>query len=265
MQTNKYNIAFLILFFAESIYSKTWLDDANSEIIFDINKINANCNELILTDSSFPISYGDIINFLEHNDNSSYCSFEINKLIDKIKELSYINKTSIEFSSKSERNFLQGKYNRFYDSNSIAYTTTKTTDKFDYKIKVTYLPSRTYDDKQFIIDESYLSYKRDNLIISIGSKSRWWSPSDKTSLIYSYSARPTIGIEVRNYNSIVPKYKIFKKFIGKYNYEVFINQLESDRDYSNALLFGNRFSFYPAEELIYHYLELHSSKEEMLI
>ena len=169
--------------------------------------------------------------------------------MDSIIELSYTNNNSIEFSSNSERNFLQGKYDRFYDNNSIAYTTIKTTKNFNYKIKATYLPSRTYDNKRLILDESYLSFKHDNLVISIGSKLRWWSPSDKTSLIYSYSSRPTRGIEVRNYHAIVPKHKIFKKFIGKYNYEIFINQLESNRDYSNAMLFGNRFSFYPVDRM----------------
>ena len=75
------------------------------------------------------------------------------------------------------------------------------------------------------------------------------SPSKETSLIYSYSSRPQKGISIKNYSPILPKHLFFQKIIGLYNFEIFLNKLESDRVVPEALLFGNRFSFSPNTRL----------------
>jgi hypothetical protein len=67
-------------------------------------------------------------------------------------------------------------------------------------------------------------------------------------LILSNSARPTKGLEIRNYLPIEPKSK-YLSFLGEVNYEIFLNRLEKNRTIPNALLFGNRVSIKPSEKL----------------
>ena len=51
---------------------------------------------------------------------------------------------------------------------------------------------------------------------------------------------------MQNYTKIRPKKKLLN-ILGPFDYEIFVGQLEEDRHISNALLFGNRVSFFPSK------------------
>ena len=59
-------------------------------------------------------------------------------------------------------------------------------------------------------------------------------------------------ISMQNYTKIRPKKKLLN-ILGPFDYEIFVGQLEEDRHISNALLFGNRVSFFHLKISIFHY------------
>lgn len=157
-----------------------------------------------------------------------------------------------KISQKEEKVGLQTSYNnfyfqdadkRFYQASNIYFSSEGINKNLHYKIKVQKNKSGGY-----ILDESQLNFLIKNTIVSFGKIPLWWSSSQDTSLIYSNSARPQTGISISNNSSI-----IFNGFIGNligpFDFSIFLNKLEENRHISNALLFGNRFSFMPHERL----------------
>ena len=150
------------------------------------------------------------------------------------------NKVIFELQTKPSNLFLQGNDKRYYQ-NGLLRTNIRSTTKNSFT-NINFIWDAHV--KKFIFDDSFIAIRKNNYIIKIGSTARWWSHSDDTSLILSNSARPIPGISISNFESIKIDNGILKLF-NKFNYEIFLNRLESDRHIPNALLFGNRFSFSP--------------------
>jgi hypothetical protein len=104
------------------------------------------------------------------------------------------------------------------------------------------------DGQEFRPDDSYLAASLGNWMISAGYVERWWGPGWQGSLILSSNARPVPAfsidrIEARPFDLPV------LRWLGPWRFSTFMGQLESDRDYSNALLFGMRAEFRPLPSL----------------
>ena len=101
---------------------------------------------------------------------------------------------------------------------------------------------------EYIFDESYVGYYKKGYLYKFGRISKWWSPSNETSIVLSNSARPSVGLSISSYQPIVFKDN-FLKYLGQLNFDIFINKLDDDRYIPNALFFGNRISIIPNNAL----------------
>lgn len=228
------------------MYSNPWIE---LDSFYDINSLfkTEKCNPLETRFQNYPLSYGQIL-FYINNLNLDFVSKDCIEALEDIKIL--IQKrhrksnTEIGFQKGHDSMFLQSKDQRYYFNDNFYFSHSNAHSKLAYKIKI----SKDLDKDKYFFDESYISYRLKNNVISIGRKSRWWSPSERTSLILSNAARPTYGLDFQNYIPIKPNSK-YMKFLGNLDYEFFVNKLEKNREVSNALLFGNRITIRPSSKL----------------
>ena len=236
-----------VLAFISNIHGEPWIDveDFNELEIIKQENIICNVNDISLS-KSFPISYGEIIKNLDtlNTDDDYECKKKLNKFKKTINNNFYKPSLTVGFQSKLNDTYFQTIGKRYQPNSNLNLTYTDAFSNFALKMKV----SRDLKENKYFFDESYISYKFDNTVFSIGKVSRWWSPSEHYSLILSNSARPSKGVEIRNYIPIEPKRK-YLSYLGEVNYEIFLNRLEKNRTIPNALLFGNRVSIKPSESL----------------
>lgn len=225
-----------------------WLESYDIEKINKIEQKISSCPNNVLLYSSYPVSYGNIIfqinNFLVNKELNAECINELKDLRFFLENSFKDGKKEIGYQSGYDSILIQDFGKRTYRDSHIYLLKSGVSNNLAYQIKI----SNNNDADKILFDDSYISLKSKNNIFSIGRKSRWWSPSERASLILSNSARPTYGFEIKNYNPIIPKSSFFR-FLGAVDYEFFINKLEKERAISNTLLFGNRVTFYPNSEL----------------
>lgn len=116
-------------------------------------------------------------------------------------------------------------------------------ERFAARLAVT-LVADPEDDQSVRPDGSYVAGILGNWIVSAGYLDRWWGPGWQGSLILSTNARPLPAIGLDR-NEPVPFDVPVLRWLGPWKLSTFMGQLESDRDYSNALLFGLRAEFRP--------------------
>jgi hypothetical protein len=93
-------------------------------------------------------------------------------------------------------------------------------------------------------DGSYLAASLGNWIVSAGYVDRWWGPGWQGSLILSSNARPLPAIALDR-NEPEPFSLPVLRWLGPWRLSTFMGEFESDRDFSNALLFGLRAEIRP--------------------
>lgn len=240
---------YLILsIFSINIFCMPWLESYDAEKINEIERKISSCPNNIFLYSSYPVAYGNIIfqinNFLVNKNLNIECINELKDLKFFLENSYKDGKKEIGYQSGYDNILIQDFGKRAYRDPHIYLLKSGVSNNLAYQIRI----SNNIKTNEILLDDSYVSLKSNNNIFSIGRKSRWWSPSERSSLILSNSARPTFGFELKNYNPIIPK-SSFLQFLGAVDYEFFINKLEKERTISNTLLFGNRVTFYPNSDL----------------
>ncbi len=104
------------------------------------------------------------------------------------------------------------------------------------------------DGQSVRADGSYLAVALGNWSVSAGFIDRWWGPGWQGSLILSTNARPVPAIAIDRIEPRAFDVPILR-WLGPWRFSTFMGQLESDRDYSNALLFGMRAEIRPVPSL----------------
>ena len=100
------------------------------------------------------------------------------------------------------------------------------------------------DDQSFRADGSYLGAMLGNWMLSAGFTERWWGPGWQGSLILSTAARPVPAIAIDRLNSDRFELPVLR-WLGPWKMSAFMGQLESDREFPDALLFGLRVEMRP--------------------
>lgn len=231
----------ILLSFIIPTVSEPWVYAVDHHEVILLNEDIVNCNGLhTVPTHTYPLSYGKIISILnlnlEHSENLICKSF-FNEQKKNIENTYNVKSLKIGIQSKADDMHFQRLGNRYYANDNLYIDFSNTYSNIAFRLKA----ARDVKEDRTYFDESYLSYKNKNQIYTFGRVSRWWSPSENISLILSNTARPAPGIEIKNYMPIIPKKAIFKIF-KTVDYEFFINELEKNREISNALLFGNRVS-----------------------
>jgi len=101
------------------------------------------------------------------------------------------------------------------------------------------------DDGQSVrADGSYVGAMLGNWMLSAGLTERWWGPGWQGSLILSTAARPVPAIAIDRLRSDRFELPVLR-WLGPWRLSAFMGQLESDREYPDALLFGLRVEMRP--------------------
>ncbi len=100
------------------------------------------------------------------------------------------------------------------------------------------------DDQSFRADGSYLGAMLGNWMLSAGFTERWWGPGWQGSLILSTAARPVPAIAIDRLNSDRFELPVLR-WLGPWKMSAFMGQLEGDREFPDALLFGLRVEMRP--------------------
>ncbi len=120
-------------------------------------------------------------------------------------------------------------------------------DRFAYRLEGTVVSSPA-DGQTWRPDGSYLAASVGNWILSFGWLDRWWGPGWDGSLILGTNARPVPAVAIDRSSSAPFETKLLH-WLGPWRFVTFMGQLEGDRDYPHALLFGMRFEFRPLPSL----------------
>jgi hypothetical protein len=104
------------------------------------------------------------------------------------------------------------------------------------------------DGQELRLDGSYVAVRLGNWNISAGAIDRWWGPGWEGSLILSNNARPMPSVALER-NEARPFSWPILSWLGPWRLSTFMGQLEEDRDYPRALLFGMRAEARPLPSL----------------
>jgi hypothetical protein len=101
------------------------------------------------------------------------------------------------------------------------------------------------DDAQlWRLDGSYAAGLLGGWAVRAGATPRWWGPGWDSALVLSTNARPVPAIALERMDAL-PFETPWLSWIGPWRFETFLGQLESDRDFAHALLWGARFEARP--------------------
>lgn len=232
-------ISFIMI--SSFVRSEPWIGDNVKEFNLIKKNIFVICNNNLNYLNSYPLSYADIyksIINIKKNSSSIECKNYLSNLIKDINKKFLSPQTHIGFQTKIDEYYLQESGYRYLNDKNLFFTHTDVHNNFSYKFNIIRNSNKTY------FDESYFSFLiKDNYSLKIGKYSRWWSPSDDTSLILSNSARPFPSVSISSYKPI----DIDNSFITFFedfdiSFEVFLGKLERNREIPNAMVFGNRLS-----------------------
>lgn len=104
------------------------------------------------------------------------------------------------------------------------------------------------DDIHLRADGSYLAGIVGNWQLGVGAIDRWWGPGWQSSLALSNNARPVPGLWFSRQMPLAPE-SPWLSWIGPWDLQVIVGQLENDRAVPRALLLGGRFVFNPVDSL----------------
>jgi hypothetical protein len=110
--------------------------------------------------------------------------------------------------------------------------------RFAWKLSATVVADPD-DDRSVRPDGSYVAMSLGNWMVSAGYLERWWGPGWQGSLILSNNARPLPAIAIDR-NEPTPSDLPVLRWLGPWRLSTFMGQFESDRDFSDARLFGLR-------------------------
>jgi hypothetical protein len=104
------------------------------------------------------------------------------------------------------------------------------------------------DDEEFRPDGSYLGMSLGNWMLSAGYLERWWGPGWDGTLLLSTNARPVPALSIERQESTPMDVPVLN-LLGPWRFLTFMGQLEEERDYPDALLFGMRIELRPLPSL----------------
>jgi len=120
-------------------------------------------------------------------------------------------------------------------------------DRFAWRLEARVVADAE-DGKTFRFDGSYVAANLGNWVVSAGYLERWWGPGWDGSLILSTNARPLPALAIDRLSARPFDVPVLE-WLGPWRFSTFMGQLESDRDYAHALLFGMRAEIRPLPSL----------------
>lgn len=120
-------------------------------------------------------------------------------------------------------------------------------DRFSVDLNATAVTDPA-DGQELRADGSRLAVDMGNVTVGISTMDRWWGPGWDGSLILSNNARPMPAVTVGR-NRTHPFETKWLSWLGPWDIEVMMGQMEEEREVPDTLFFGMRFAFRPIPSL----------------
>ena len=104
------------------------------------------------------------------------------------------------------------------------------------------------DDQDIRADGSRIAFDMGNVTLGLSTMDRWWGPGWDGSLILSNNARPMPAITLGRNRTHAFETK-WLSWLGPWDLEAMMGQMEEDREVPDTLFFGMRFAFRPLPSL----------------
>lgn len=129
-------------------------------------------------------------------------------------------------------------------------------ENFALKVTQSYINDPVTGDL-YRFDGSYAAYTWNNWVLGAGKLDRWWGPGWQGSMILGNNARPAQSLFIHRKDTSA---RLFDKFgwLGSWDVNVFVGQLNDERYIKDPKLAGARFTFKP-----FHVLEFGLSATEI--
>ena len=124
---------------------------------------------------------------------------------------------------------------------------TVTGRRFAARVRAQYVHNNR-EDREARLDGSYVAGRFGNWQLGAGAIDRWWGPGWQSSLAWSNNARPVAGAWFARQTPYAPESR-WLSWIGPWDLQGFVGQLEQDRAVPDTKLVGGRFTFRPASFL----------------
>jgi hypothetical protein len=160
-----------------------------------------------------------------------------------MKTLAVEQRDTVGNSVSTLSNFATDHRERYEAALAVNYTG----DKTGLQLQATYVHEPA-DGENLRFDGSSLTRLWGNWALGAGALDRWWGPGWESSLILSHNARPAPGLFLQR-NSSEPFTSPLLSWLGPWQMVTFMSQLESERDYAHARLWGLRLNFKPLRSL----------------
>lgn len=246
MNKIKLTTALLPLIICPMLNAEPWVDTSNIFLRSNIQLL-ADMGLIKAPVTTFPLMWHDIAHDLKEvdlenlNDSQKNAYSYVSHQFRLAKQSQKTLKTNI--ASENKRFTSYG--DSFRDNNSITFSSSFMTDALAVNITSNYTDSPS-DGDNMRLDGSYVAAFMGNWVFSAGKQDRWWGPSWDTSLSMSNNARPMPALAISRKSAIgfdVP----FTDHSIPWTVTSFMGLMDDDRVVNDAILWGFRLNFKPAE------------------
>ena len=245
MNIKKLSLAVLALIFCPLLNAEPWVDTSNIFLRSNIQLLAD--NGLIKTPvTTFPLMWHDIVRDLK--------TIELTKLTDRQKNaydyvnhqfrLAKNNQKTLKLNIATDERRFTSYGDSFRDNNSVSMSSNFMTDSLAANISTNYTNSPS-DNDEVRFDGSYVAAFIGNWVFSAGKQDRWWGPAWDTSLSLTNNARPMPALAISRKSAIglaIP----FTDLSIPWTVTSFMAMMDDDRVINDALLWGFRLNFKPA-------------------
>lgn len=239
-----FNFLIFIIFIFTNFISASALIGPNDEIKIKKIEIYLNQNYTNTDTTTYPLTKGML------NKTFSNKSNDLDHILYRQKVNSvFLNEPThreIKLNAFSEILPVRNIDDAWNGKNSLSYQISYQGNNLTYQFKISSYENRA-NKTDYHFDESYIAYTNWNLVFGFGSLNRWWGPTHNNNLILSNFARPSPGVFVQSLSGF--EFDGLLSFIGKTNFSLFVNRLESNRAVPNPYLVGSRMTFIPYNNL----------------
>lgn len=244
-KTTLYPLGILIaLSVSTNAFAKPWLDTGDIRLRHQIQLLS-DSGVLDTPITTWPLTSRDIYTHLSPNDANKNLQNTIDSVNKRLAQEDYGSSFQVSGQINSKKLLIRDFSGEGREEGSVSYDGEWGNPIVDMRLKAAIAEKSSHpSDRNFRLDESYLSGTFNNWKFTVGQQSRWWGPGWDGSLILSNNARPIPSVSFDRVDSQPFKNK-YLRWLGPWKLSLFAGRLESSRKVSNAKLLGARFNFVP--------------------
>jgi hypothetical protein len=239
------------LLFAAATHAEPWVGPGDMALRHDLQQL-ADAGVLHASTMSWPLPWSGIFRDVSAADSSTL-SPRLQSALDRVQKRAAAESATgdvdllVEVAGTTDPWALRSFEDSPREEGELAVAASWIGERFAWKLSAG-LAANPDDGQEFRPDGSYIAMSLGNWSLSAGYLDRWWGPGWEGSLILSDNARPVPSFGIDRIEA-QPFTLPVLRWLGPWRFSTFMGQLEEDRDYPEALLFGMRFESRPLPSL----------------